>query len=103
PVRWDTLFAITPLWTSAWDLGVAAADTEHELAALADADWTVHSRDVADAQVVRLLASLAGFEPRIAHRADSLELVQDLIIAGLGVGLLPADGRPAGGVRRPTH
>ena len=24
------------------------------------------------------IASLAGFEPRIAHRADSLELVQEL-------------------------
>jgi DNA-binding transcriptional LysR family regulator len=49
--------------------------------------------------VVRTIASLAGFEPRIAHRADSLELVQDLIVAGLGVALLPADGDLAGGVR----
>ena len=36
------------------------------------------------------MASLAGFPPRITHRADSLELVQDMILAGLGVGLLPA-------------
>ena len=91
PVRWDALFAITPLWTSAWDLGVPAADTEQELAAFADADWIVNSRNVADEHVVRLLASLAGFEPRIAHRADSLELVQDLIAGGFGVGLLPAE------------
>ena len=49
--------------------------------------------------MVRTIASLAGFEPRIAHRADSLELVQDLIVAGLGVALLPADGALAGGVR----
>ena len=40
------------------------------------------------------MASLAGFQPRITHRADSLELVQDMILAGLGVGLLPA-ARPA--------
>ena len=57
----------------------------------ADADWIVNSRNIADEHVVRPLASLAGFEPRIAHRADSLELVQDLIVAGLGVGLLPAE------------
>jgi DNA-binding transcriptional LysR family regulator len=91
PVRWDALFAITPLWTSAWDLGVPAADAAKELAAFADADWIVNSRNVADEHVVRLLASLAGFEPRIAHRADSLELVQDLIVGGFGVGLLPAE------------
>ncbi len=40
-----------------------------------------------------MVASLAGFQPRITHRVDSLELVQDMILAGLGVGLLPA-GRP---------
>ena len=37
----------------------------------------------------------AGFAPTIAHRVDSLELVQDLIRTGLGVGLLPLD--------QPTH
>src|SRR6478735_6231682 len=100
PVRWDALFAITPLWTSAWDLGVPAADTEQSLAAFADADWIVNSRNVADEHVVRLLASLAGFEPRIAHRADSLELVQDLIAGGFGVGLLPAEMELREGIGR---
>jgi DNA-binding transcriptional LysR family regulator len=45
-----------------------------------------------------VVASLAGFEPRITHRADSLDLVQDMILAGLGVGLLPAARPPARGV-----
>ena len=54
-------------------------------------DWIVNSRNTADEDVVRTLASMAGFTPRIVHRADSLDLVQDLIVAGLGVGLLPAD------------
>ena len=29
------------------------------------------------------------FTPRVVHRADSLELVDDLVVAGLGVALLP--------------
>jgi len=57
-------------------------------------DWIVNSRNTADEEVVRVLGSLAGFEPHVAHRADSLGLVQDMIVAGLGVGLLPA-GQPA--------
>jgi DNA-binding transcriptional LysR family regulator len=32
---------------------------------------------------------MAGFTPRITHQADSLDLVQGMITAGLGVGLLP--------------
>ena len=46
---------------------------------------------------MRIMASLAGFEPRITQRADSLDLVYDMILAGLGVGLLPA-ARPVRGV-----
>src|SRR5438093_536005 len=59
-----------------------------------DDAWIVNSRNTADEDVVRIVASLAGFEPRITQRADSLDLVHDMILAGLGVGLLPA-GRPA--------
>jgi DNA-binding transcriptional LysR family regulator len=36
---------------------------------------------------------MAGFRANIVHEADSLELVQDLVVAGLGVGLLPV-GQP---------
>ena len=61
-------------------------------------DWIVNSRNTADEEVVRVVASLAGFEPRITHRADSLDLVQDMIAAGLGVGLLPAVWPAARGV-----
>jgi hypothetical protein len=56
----------------------------------ADHDWIVNSRNSGDEEVIRTVASLAGFQPRITHRVDSLELVQDMILAGLGVGLLPA-------------
>lgn len=108
PIALDPALRATPLWTAAWELGApdtgdAADETDDDAAAVfapfAAAAWIVNSRNVADEQVVRTIASLAGFEPRIAHRADSLDLVQDLIVAGLGVGLLPADGRLADGVR----
>jgi DNA-binding transcriptional LysR family regulator len=59
----------------------------------------VNSRNTADETVVRTLASIGGATPRIVHQADSLALVQDLIVAGLGVGLLPADQPAIAGVR----
>lgn len=55
-------------------------------------------RNRADEDVVRILASMSGFEPRLSHQCDSLDLVEDLIAAGMGVGLLPADRRPGAGV-----
>ena len=51
----------------------------------------MNSRNTADEDAVRTLASLAGFARAIVHRIDSLELVEDLIVAGYGVGLLPLD------------
>ncbi len=65
------------------------------VAAFADATWIVNSRNTADETAVRTLGSLAGFTPRIAHQIDSLDLVEDLIVGGFGVGLLPI-GRPTG-------
>jgi DNA-binding transcriptional LysR family regulator len=97
----------TPLWTVLWHLAVPAGDdpsgtgttSPGVLRRYADVDWIVNSRDTADETVVRAIAALAGFVPRVTHRADSLELVQDLVAAGLGVGLLPADDRLRDGVR----
>src|SRR3954454_10578632 len=109
PVALDPALRVTPLWTAPWELGVPVADdgpgeADGDAPAVfrrfADAAWIVNSRNVADENVVRTIPSLAGFEPRIAHRADGLELVQDLIVAGLGIGLLPTDGALASGVRR---
>ncbi len=45
------------------------------------------------------MASMAGFTPRIAHRIDSLELVEDLIVSGHGIGLLPRGRATRRGVR----
>jgi DNA-binding transcriptional LysR family regulator len=109
PVARDPALRVTPLWTAPWELGVPAApddaadndkdDAPAVFRRFAGSGWIVNSRNIADEHVIRTIASLAGFEPRIAHRADSLELVQDLIVAGLGVGLLPAEDPVVAGVR----
>ncbi|GAB3992693.1 LysR family transcriptional regulator [Nocardioides marmoraquaticus] len=92
------------LWRSPWGLGVpataVAADQESvDLRDWATSDWILNSRNTADEEAVRTLANLAGFTPRTTHFIDSLELVESLVVAGLGVGLLPLDRRPAAGVR----
>ena len=99
PDTYDRTVETVPLWETAWHLGVPTDRRRGRGDALAvfgrfrDDDWIVNSRNTADEQVVLTLASSAGFRPKITHRADSLELVQDMIAAGLGVGLLPA-GQP---------
>jgi DNA-binding transcriptional LysR family regulator len=104
PADFDMTLESTPLWTTRWSLGVPAGETgvggdaRQVFARFADRDWVVNSRNTADADVVRTIASMAGFEPRVSHRVDSLELVQDLIAAGLVVGLLPADQPTRAGV-----
>lgn len=85
----------TPLWTAAWGLALPAHEqtdggpAPEVFARFRARDWIGNSRSTADEDVIRTLASMAGFTPRIAHRADSLELIQDMITAGMGVGLLP--------------
>lgn len=98
PAAFDRTVEVTPLWSAPWGLGVPeaaacgrAGQAAEVFARFAERDWIVNSRNTADADVVRTVASLAGFEAAIAHRVDSLELVQDLVVAGLGVGLLPVD------------
>jgi DNA-binding transcriptional LysR family regulator len=97
PISLDRAFVSRPLWATAWGLGVPGTDRRGGGDALTvfgryrAQRWIVNSRNSADEQVVRIIASMAGFAPEITHRADSLALVQDLIGAGLGVGLLPAD------------
>jgi DNA-binding transcriptional LysR family regulator len=101
----DDRFEVVPLWTTRWGLGVPAESAANGLDTVAtvdryrDHEWIVNSRNDADERVVAALAAHAGFPPRIAHRADSLDLLQDLVAAGLGVGLLP-EGMPVrAGVR----
>src|SRR6478609_4710284 len=108
PMTFDDTVEVAAMWSAPWSLGVPAAavhiSTRDRRArtvfdAFRDDQWIVNSRNTADEDAVRIIAAMAGFEPRIVHRADSLDLVQDLIVAGLGVGLLPADQPTAAGVR----
>ena len=106
PVAFDPSLVARPIWSAPWSLGVPAdapppgrAAREPGITDFRGHDWIVNSRNTADEDVVRTLASIAGFAPHVVHRADSLALVQDLIVAGLGVGMLPADHPTLPGVR----
>jgi DNA-binding transcriptional LysR family regulator len=101
PAPRDPTVVTIPLWTTPWSLGVrttevasAPGDALATFAAFREHEWIGNSRNRADEDVVRTIASMSGFEPRLTHQCDSLDLVEDLILAGTGVGLLPA-GRAA--------
>jgi DNA-binding transcriptional LysR family regulator len=98
PASWLSDHVVTPLWDVEWGLGVPSSDKRAPFAAYADRDWIVNSRHTADEDVLRTLASMNGFTPRVTHRVDSLELVDDLIAAELGVALLPRGGTSRRGV-----
>ena len=87
------------LWTIQWGLGVPSPARRAPFSTYADHDWIVNSRHTADEDVLRTLASMAGFTPRIVHRIDSLEMVEELIVAGHGIGLLPRGRTSRRGVR----
>jgi DNA-binding transcriptional LysR family regulator len=98
PASPDPVLETLALWSTPWGLGVradTAMNGKADLSAFADSTWIVNSRNTADEDAVRTLAALAGFTPCIVHQIDSLDLVEDLILDGHGVGLLP--------VNRPTR
>jgi DNA-binding transcriptional LysR family regulator len=99
PASWRSDLDVTLLWEAEWGLGVPARERRAPLAEYADHDWIVNSRHTADEEVLRTLASMAGFTPRVVHRIDALELVDDLIVAGLGVALLPRGRTSRRGVK----
>jgi DNA-binding transcriptional LysR family regulator len=97
PATFDASLVARPMFTVPWSLGVPADAPED--ADLTGRAWIVNSRNPSEQDVVRMIGAVAGFTPRFVHQADSLALLQDLIVAGLGVGLLPADRPPQAGVR----
>jgi len=104
PAPTDNALTTVPLWTSGWGLAVPADEAPRgaraaDLSQWADHPWIVNSRNTADENAVRMLGSLTGFKPLISHQIDSLDLVEDLILAGYGVGLLPLERPARHGVR----
>jgi DNA-binding transcriptional LysR family regulator len=89
PATWRIDHDVKALWEVEWGLGMPTHEPRAPLGTYADRDWIVNSRHTADEEVLRTLASMAGFTPRVVHRVDSLELVHDLIVAGHGIALLP--------------
>ncbi len=98
PARFSRALSVRPLGQARWGLGLPSgsgppspgrASAPEVFGWFRERDWIVNSRNTADEEVIRAVAGVAGFQPRITHRADSLDLVQDMILAGLGVGLLP--------------
>jgi DNA-binding transcriptional LysR family regulator len=89
PAHWRGEHQVSLLWEAEWGLGVPRREPRQPLGAYAERDWIVNSRHTADEDVLRTLASMAGFTPRVVHRVDALELVDDLIVADRGVALLP--------------
>ena len=85
PMSWRNDHEVAPLWDLEWGIGVPSHERRTALAAFSGSDWIVNSRHTADEDVLRTLASLAGFTPRVVHRIDSLDLVDDLVAAGLGL------------------
>jgi DNA-binding transcriptional LysR family regulator len=99
PASWRSELDVTPLWEAAWGLAVPSRERGTQLADCADRDWIVNSRHTADEEVLRTLASMAGFAPKVVHRIDALELVEELVGARLGVALLPSGGASRRGVK----
>ena len=91
-----TLLSSTPMLLAV-PPGTPVADrlrTPADLEPLRDLDWIGNSRGPGDDELASRLCAMAGWTPRVRHRADSLELLADLVSAGEGVTVLPAD-RPA--------
>ncbi len=105
PAGFDATLDSVALSSARWGLGVpsgagrtARGNSLAVFNAFRAQDWIGNSRNRADEDVVHLIASMAGFRPRVTHQCDSLDLVEELIVAGMGVGMLPAERRTRRGV-----
>lgn len=86
------------LAVSADDPALRPLDRVADLVRFRHRAWIANSRGSEDDELASRLCGLAGFEPAVQHRVDSLELVEALVASGLGVGFLP---RPAGRIEHP--
>ncbi|WP_067605178.1 LysR family transcriptional regulator [Nocardiopsis listeri] len=63
--------------------------TRRRLRELADAAWIASPYRGDEEALVHRMCADAGFTPRIVHRIDTLELFEELVATGLGVGVVP--------------
>ena len=68
--------------------------TRRRLRDLADAAWIASPFRGDEEALLQRMCADAGFTPRIAHRIDTLELFEDLVAAGVGVGVVPRLSAP---------
>jgi DNA-binding transcriptional LysR family regulator len=81
-----------------------ARDTPVTLPELADESWIGVQSGLMVDDVLRSLAVITGVQPRITQRVNDFRVVEELVMAGLGVALLPrhvVTARPL--VRRPLQ
>jgi DNA-binding transcriptional LysR family regulator len=65
------------------------------LASLHAIEWVAASADTAFGDMfVRVCRSVGGFEPRIRHRVNEMQLLLDIVASGAASALVPALGRP---------
>ena len=95
-----------PLWTTAWGLAVRASvgrGDRRRAGRLRPLSGTGPGSSTPATPPTRWPCGSSrrwpASSPRVAHRVDSLDLVQELIVAGLGVGLLSEDEPLRAGVR----
>jgi DNA-binding transcriptional LysR family regulator len=70
-----------------------AATEPIRLESLAEAPWIAGLAGTQFAAALDGACRQAGFTPRIVHRADDARLIETLVEAGLGIGLVPALAR----------
>lgn len=95
------------LWATPMVLAVPAEDppltgvrSAADLSVLRGRPWICNSRGRDDDELASRLCGLDGWRPVISHRADSLELVMDMVAGGHGVAVVPADAPDVPGARR---
>lgn len=99
-------YVITEVASSPLNLALPTrtiADFPHavddDLALLVRDPWIVNSRGADDDELAARVCAFFGVTPTVTHRADSLEIVQAFVAAGLGIALFPAAIEPQPGVR----
>ncbi|AFR09096.1 LysR family transcriptional regulator [Nocardiopsis alba] len=95
PRRFPGILTVYPMGTESLLLSQPSrgADsrilTRRRLRELSDAAWIASPFRGDEEALVHRMCADAGFTPRIVHRIDTLELFEELVATGMGVGVVP--------------